>query len=55
MGTRLYGIWRGTFVQASHFCLVEDMSSILSSNFEAFASELLENLKEIFPRYNGSA
>ena len=28
-----------------------NISSIFSSNSEAFASELLENLEEMFPRY----
>ena len=61
-----YGALKTLARPATHFCVVEDwnllktslcmqyrgnISSIFSSNSEANASELLENLEEMFSRY----
>ena len=37
--------------EARTSCVVEPASSRFSNNSEVFASKLLENLEEMFPRY----
>ena len=48
--------WIITNLQCGHFIIIiiinYDMSSTFSSNSEAFASELLENIEEMFPTYS---
>ena len=43
-------MWKGLMINGMHIWR-GNMSSRFSSNSEAKASELLENLEEIFPRY----